>query len=176
MSTPDPEETEREALAKALYVAKRKRITPAGTLTWEQEPGWKREEFLVVADDALSALAARRLSESGGVDLDAIRARIGNLITRLREEAYYISTPEPAARILNEVADTLDEVERLRLSESEIRRDQAEKDAGIALALDQSVGGVGQWYDGHSAGVNDAAEDIRAQFTPSPETEQENTR
>jgi len=34
---------------------------------------------------------------------------IDHLIARLREEAYYTSTPEPTARLLNEAADALAE-------------------------------------------------------------------
>jgi len=104
MSTPDPEETE--------LASKLRRVRDSSDM--ERWP-----EAREALTEAMHALAARRLSESGSVDLDAIRARTSDLIARLREEAYYIRTPEPTARLFNEAADALDEVERLRLSESE---------------------------------------------------------
>jgi len=61
------DESKREALAKALYIAKRKRVQFAGRLTWEDDAEWKRDEFRVIADDALAALSA--MSEQAPTDV-----------------------------------------------------------------------------------------------------------
>lgn len=83
----------------------------------------------------------------------------------------------PGNRPVREVLAELDRA--LAAHDAEIRRDQAEKDARIARrdhlprgynpgALNR--GSRSEWY---ARGRDQAAEAIRAQFTPSPKTEQE---
>jgi len=167
-----PEEIEREALARAYDPD-----------AFEPHPAEQRRAFAAIQWAARRKLATdaaerawnhgyRRLSESGCVDLDAIRARAeaatpgpwnatgsshddDGLVTLFSDDVdaddpVAIVAPSDAEFIAHarvDISALLAEVERLRLSESEIRREpisDAEVDA-VAYVMFEPAGGVGDY-------------------------------
>lgn len=136
MATPDHGGTEQEALATLL-------LDMYGP--WGGPPKMRRRVWARHLENA-GRILSRRESEASGVDPDAVEA--GALAIEEYDEAQP-SGPFDTHEDNRGKARAV--IERLRLSESEIRRDQAEKDAEITR---------GNWL------AQGLAERILGQFDP----------